>query len=63
MVITCSKCNTTYNIEASKIPAPGVMATCKKCGNTFAGGAYIPKTAQGIDTDKILKGSIKNISE
>lgn len=37
--------------------------TCKKCGNTFAGGAYIPKTAKGLDVDKILKGSIKNISE
>ena len=35
MVITCSKCNTNYNIDASKIPAPGVMATCKKCGNKF----------------------------
>jgi len=35
MVITCSKCNTTYNITASKIPAPGVMATCKRCGNKF----------------------------
>ena len=35
MVIKCSKCNTTYNIEALKIPAPGVMATCKRCGNKF----------------------------
>ena len=35
MVITCSKCNTAYNIEASKIPAAGVMATCKRCGNKF----------------------------
>ena len=35
MDITCNKCNTTYNIEASKIPAPSVMATCKKCGNKF----------------------------
>jgi large subunit ribosomal protein L37Ae len=37
--------------------------TCKKCGNTFAGGAYIPKTAQGLDTEKILKGSLRNSSE
>ena len=35
MIVTCSKCNTDYNIEASKIPAAGVMATCKKCGNKF----------------------------
>lgn len=32
--------------------------TCKKCGNTFAGGAYIPNTAQGIDVDKTLKVSM-----
>jgi predicted Zn finger-like uncharacterized protein len=35
MVVTCSRCNTDYNIEASKIPAAGVIATCKKCGNKF----------------------------
>jgi large subunit ribosomal protein L37Ae len=28
---------------------------CKKCGTTFAGGAYTPKTAQGLDVEKILK--------
>lgn len=35
MIIVCSKCNTTYNINASKIPAAGVTANCKKCGNKF----------------------------
>ena len=29
---------------------------CQRCGNTFAGGAYLPRTAQGLDVDKILKG-------
>ena len=29
---------------------------CHKCGNTFAGGAYLPKTAPGIDAERILKG-------
>ena len=36
---------------------------CRRCGNTFAGGAYIPKTAQGLDVDKIMKGDIKDISK
>jgi len=35
MIIVCSKCNATYNINASKIPAAGVTANCKKCGNKF----------------------------
>lgn len=35
MIIVCSKCNTTYNINASKIPAAGVTANCKKCGSKF----------------------------
>ena len=35
MVITCGKCNTNYNIDAAKIPARGIMANCKKCGNRF----------------------------
>ena len=35
---------------------------CRKCGNTFAGGAYIPKTSQGQDVDKILKPSLKDRS-
>jgi large subunit ribosomal protein L37Ae len=54
----CPKCGQT------KVKRSGTgIWTCKKCGNIFAGGAYIPKTAQGLDTDKILKGGIKNISE
>lgn len=36
---------------------------CKKCGNTFAGGAYIPKTEQGLNIEKMLKGSSTNITE
>ena len=36
---------------------------CKKCGNTFAGGAYLPKTAQGLDVDKVLKAGGREISE
>lgn len=35
---------------------------CRKCGNTFAGGAYIPKTAQGSDVEKLLKPGLKDSS-
>jgi large subunit ribosomal protein L37Ae len=35
---------------------------CKKCGHTFAGGAYIPKTPQRTDAEKILKSGVDNIS-
>ena len=30
--------------------------TCKKCGNVFAGGAYLPNTPLGVTADRILKG-------
>lgn len=30
--------------------------TCRKCGNVFAGGAYLPHTAPGVEAEKILKG-------
>ncbi|MBN1280899.1 MAG: 50S ribosomal protein L37Ae [Candidatus Thermoplasmatota archaeon] len=29
---------------------------CRKCGNVFAGGAYIPVTPSGVAADRILKG-------
>lgn len=29
---------------------------CSKCGNVFAGGAYLPMTPSGVTADKILKG-------
>lgn len=35
MKIKCQKCETTYSIDAAKIPAAGAPATCKKCGNKF----------------------------
>jgi large subunit ribosomal protein L37Ae len=28
---------------------------CRKCGVIFAGGAYVPRTAVGLDVDKFLK--------
>ena len=36
---------------------------CKKCGNTYAGGAYVPKTEQGINVEKMLKGELTDLSE
>lgn len=35
---------------------------CRKCGHTFAGGAYIPKTTQSIDAEKILRSGVENTS-
>ena len=32
---------------------------CKKCGITFAGGAYIPKTEAGQTFEKVVKGEVK----
>ncbi|KYK25678.1 50S ribosomal protein L37 [Thermoplasmatales archaeon SM1-50] len=29
---------------------------CSKCGNIFAGGAYLPETPSGVAAEKILKG-------
>ncbi len=34
---------------------------CGKCGYTFAGGAYIPKTPQRVDAEKILRSGADNI--
>ncbi len=36
---------------------------CKKCGNTIAGGAYVPKTGHGIEVEKSLKGVIGKTTE
>ena len=30
--------------------------SCRKCGTSFAGGAYVPRTAQGQDVDKTIRG-------
>jgi large subunit ribosomal protein L37Ae len=29
---------------------------CKKCGNVFAGGAYLPETPSGVAAVRILRG-------
>lgn len=33
--IECSKCNTVYKIDASKLPDKVVRSKCKKCGNVI----------------------------
>jgi len=36
---------------------------CAKCGNTFAGGAYIPQTDHGVAVDRVVKGIITHHGE
>ncbi|CCO23185.1 DUF3426 domain-containing protein [Maridesulfovibrio hydrothermalis] len=35
MIITCSNCETKFNLPESKIPAGGAKVKCSKCGNIF----------------------------
>ncbi|SDK51867.1 MJ0042 family finger-like domain-containing protein [Maridesulfovibrio ferrireducens] len=35
MIITCSNCETKFNLPDSKIPAGGVKVKCSKCANVF----------------------------
>jgi large subunit ribosomal protein L37Ae len=55
---SCPKCGQ----NSVKRRGTGIWS-CQKCGNTFAGGAYVPKTAKGLDVDKVFKGNVKNTSE
>jgi large subunit ribosomal protein L37Ae len=36
---------------------------CRKCGVVFAGGAYVPRTAQGADVEKMMKGELQSSAE
>jgi len=47
---TCPRCGN----ESVKRESTGIWA-CKKCGNTFAGGAYLPRTESGQNMEKMMK--------
>ncbi len=53
---TCPKCGQ----QKVKRASTGIW-NCKKCGTSFAGGAYIPRTAQGQDVEKTIRGVQKSI--
>jgi large subunit ribosomal protein L37Ae len=35
--------------------------SCRKCGATFAGGAYLPKTDAGLGADKAIQGVLEKL--
>jgi large subunit ribosomal protein L37Ae len=49
----CPQCG----YQAVKRRGTGIW-TCRKCGNTFAGGAYLPRTEAGQNVEKILKSEV-----
>jgi len=53
----CPRCGQS----AVKRISSGIWA-CRKCGTTFAGGAYFPQTEAGTGIEKILKGEAPPLS-
>jgi len=47
----CPSCNT----KAVKRISTGIWS-CRKCGYTFAGGAYLPVTEAGKGKERIIEG-------
>ncbi len=43
MIVECSHCRTTYNIDEKKIPQAGVKVRCKQCDNVI----YIKRPVSG----------------
>jgi large subunit ribosomal protein L37Ae len=48
---TCSACGA----DAVRRVSTGIWE-CRKCGHTFAGGAYMPQTGSGRGAQKALRG-------
>lgn len=55
MKLTCSNCQTNYQIADEKIPAKGARANCPNCGQVI----LIPGSDGGDKSSRLLSGSSK----
>ncbi|WP_320173865.1 DUF3426 domain-containing protein [Maridesulfovibrio sp.] len=50
MIITCSNCETKFNLPESKIPAGGAKVKCSKCGNIFKVAPPAPEPEDEVES-------------
>ncbi|MBP5405676.1 zinc-ribbon domain-containing protein [bacterium] len=58
MKIVCSKCNTSYQIDDSRIPEKGLLVKCSACQNKFR--VFLEKEDEGDSKDPDLLESEKS---